>query len=169
MKNKRINLRIDKDIKMFLEVLSESKTRNISSIVREAIKQHLIKEFYPEYELDDTKNGLYLIKSLVFTEFVFWLYRKAFDPKISETKKFYIQLIELITECKKHRIFNSELLIEFDKVSEELNRVLYDNSYSERYFQFTSSDTNSFDYQVLADFMFTFRYDQEDNKVIHCI
>ncbi|WP_417371475.1 hypothetical protein [Gelidibacter japonicus] len=168
MKTTTINLRINQITKNQLEILSERKDENISSVIREAVNQFLDNEIYLEPELAKTKNGLHLIKTAGFTEFIFWLYQKTINPEVSEIREFYIQFIDLINECKKYPIFNSDLILEFDKVLSELNTIVYDEDNFKMYFQFANFGENSFDYQVLADFMYTFRYDQEDNKVIHC-
>lgn len=168
MKTTAITLRIDQITKDKLEILSESNDVNTSSIIREAVNQFLENENCLEPELAKTKDGLHLIKTAGFTEFIFWLYQKTIDSEVSEIHELYIQFIDLINECKKHPLFNPDLIFEFDKVLRELNTVVYDESNSEMYFQFPDFEENSFDYQVLADFMYSFRYDREDNKVIHC-
>lgn len=167
MKTTTINIRVDQITKDQLEILSENKDVNISSIIRDALNQYLENEIYLDLEIAMTKAGIHLIKTLGFAEFIFWLYHKATDPEITEIEELYIQFIDLINECKNYPIFNSDLIFEFDKVSEELNRVLYDDSHTEMYFHFPSSSENTFDYQVLANFMYNFRYDQEDNRIIH--
>tara|TARA_R110002072_G_scaffold7503_2_gene40613 strand:- start:368269 stop:368778 length:510 start_codon:yes stop_codon:yes gene_type:complete len=167
MKNTTINLRIDPFTKDQLEVLSEKKNVTVSSVIREAVNQFLDNEITLEPELVKTKEGLHIVRSIGFSEFVFWLYHKAFDPFESEIKELYQQFIDLIDECKKYPIFNPELIVEFEKVSRELKKVLYDDSYNKAYFEFSGRTENSFDYQVLANFMQTIRYDSDNNKVIH--
>ena len=168
MKNTTINLRVDKITKSQLEILSERKNVNISNIIRNAVSQLLENKIYFEPELARTKDGLHIVKTIGFTEFVFWLYHKTIDPEISEINELYIQFIKIIKECKKYPIFNSELTTEFDKVSTELKKIVYDKTYNPIYFQFSDLGANSFDYAVLADFMHTIRYDQDSNKIIHC-
>jgi hypothetical protein len=168
MKSTTINLRVDQITKDKLENLSESKNVNISGIIRDVLNEFLDNEIYLDPKITEAKYGLHLIKTVGFTEFIFWLYHKTMDSEITEIDELYIQFIKIISECKMYPIFNSELIVEFDKVSSELNRVLYDQNYNEANFQFPYSDENPFDYQVLADFMFTFRYDLINNEIIHC-
>jgi hypothetical protein len=168
MKSTTINLRVDQITKDKLENLSESKNVNISGIIRDVVNEFLDNEICLDPKITDAKKGLHLIKTVGFTEFIFWLYHKTMDSEISEIDELYIQFIKIINECKMYPIFNSELIVEFDKVSSELNRVLYDQNYNEANFQFPYSHENPFDYQVLANFMFTLRYDVNNNVIIHC-
>src|SRR5690554_3227741 len=98
MKTTIINLRIDQITKDQLDILSESKDVNTSSVIREAINQFIDNEINLDPEISKTKNGLHLIRTVGFSEFVYWLCRKGFDAEISEVNELYIQFIELINE-----------------------------------------------------------------------
>jgi len=168
MKTSMINFRVDKITRDRLELLGENNDINISSIIRDAVNQFLENEIFLDLEKANKKEGLHLVKTIGFSELIFWLYQKGIDSEITEIKEFYIQIIELINECKKYPIFNPKLIIELDKVSRELNSVVYDQNFHRNHFQFSGSYENPFDYNVLADFMYSFRYDEENNKIIHC-
>lgn len=169
MKTTTITLRVDENTKAQLENLSKIKGVNISKIIRESLTPHLKTEYNLNPKVARTKAGLHLMKTLAFSELIFWLYQKVIDPAISEIREFYIQHIEFINECKLYPIFNEELITELEKVEVELNKVLYEIGYGEEYFKFSGIDDNGFNYQVLADFMYTFRYDKDlEHEIIHC-
>ena len=112
------------------------------------------------------ESQLEVIQTLGFTELIFWLYQKRIDPGIIEIEELYIQFIDLISEFEQYPIFKPKVLHELAKVSKELEEILYGDMPRFDYFEFPQDGPNGFDYGVLADFMYTIRYDN-NNKVIH--
>lgn len=168
MKTSAINLRVDEITRDQLEKISKINGVTISTTIRKAVDEFLEDETILDPELFETKRGLHLVKTISFSEFIFWIYQKNLDPEIIEVDDLYVQIINLINECRNYPIFNPELMTELDKVSEELNRYLYDDSYDEYLFQFPDRKDDPFNYGVLEQFMFMLRYDSDNRKIIHC-
>ena len=169
MKSTILNIRIDKATRIKLNALSEKTGLNVSESIRDILNKFLNDQSLEEDEIPDYKEGIHLVRSVRFAEFIFWLYAKRYDPFDSELTEFYVQHIELIEECKLYPLFNSELLLEFEKVSLELKGLVYKDSNFGSTFQFASDGEKAFNYETLANFMYTIRYDEFDNKVIHCL
>lgn len=159
MKTSIINIRVNSEIKNKLESIANLKEKALSEVVREALIN------YSEAENNDhnyNENLPYSIfQTLGFAEFIFWLYQKRFDQEKCESKAMYQQFIELINEMRTNPYFYPEILDEIDKVYIELESTINNNEFFE-YFEFPiSSNKNSFDYEKLADFMYTIRYEDD--------
>ncbi len=160
MKTYTINTRIDFETLDKIQTLSETLDVKKSDIVRDALTEYFKGGF--DCEKDD--NPKYkLLQSLGFTELIFWLYEKARNPEVSEIDELYIELIEMINELNEQGLLKPDIQSELAMVTEELNQILYNKDYRKGYFDFV----NSFNYEVLADFMYTLRYDDDNNQVIH--
>lgn len=160
MKTYAINTRIDFKTLDKIQTLSDTLEVKKSDIVRDALNEYFNGEQNNKQEI----NPKYvLLQSLGFTELIFWLYEKARNPEISEIDELYLEFIELINELDNQGLLKPDIQSELVKVSEELKQVIYNEEYYKSHFEFV----NSFDYEILSDFMFTIRYDENNNKVIH--
>ncbi|WP_458627766.1 hypothetical protein [Winogradskyella sp. PC D3.3] len=158
MKNEFINIRISSDFKADLEILSNTKGISLSNLGREALN-----EYYNNTPVNEsTKTNLnndQLIQSLAFTEFIFWIYEKKNNPIISEMDYFYKQHLSLIEEMKTHPRFDIKILSEFNKIKVEIEDKLKGfKDYPEVFLFPTENHETSFNYSLLADFMYNIRY-----------
>lgn len=164
MKTYSLNIRIDEETNEQLQIISDCLNISKSVLARSAINDYLHnqnsqKEDHQKWGNEANK----LLQSLGFTELIFWLYEKARNPEVSEIDELYVNFIELISELIKQGFLKPEIQSELSKVSDELKQVLNNKGFSKSYFEFV----DSFDYEVLADFMYTLRYDEDNNRVIH--
>ncbi|MEP5254326.1 MAG: hypothetical protein ABJQ39_04630 [Winogradskyella arenosi] len=158
MKNEFINIRISSDFKADLEILSNTKGISLSNLGREALN-----EYYNNTPVSEpTKTNLNndeLIQSLAFTEFIFWIYEKKNNPTMSEMDFFYKQHLILIEEMKTHPRFNNKILNEFNKIKDEIEDKLQGfKGYPEVFLFPTENHETSFNYALLADFMYNIRH-----------
>ncbi len=179
MKATSLNVRFPEGLKNELESYSNLHYLSMSDTVRKAIEEHIKKEKNKEVQLHDISLGdinistsdIEILRSLTFTEFIFWLYYKREDPEKTEIDELFIQFIDLIDRMSKSIIFTEAIMTEFNKVKLELEKVLYDDGIKNRntyYFLFSQIDQpGSFDYDELAYFMYGIRYDDENEEIIH--
>lgn len=155
----KINIRIPQEIKNKIEELSIERGMTISEIAR---------NIFDHYFCSDKKDPeLDILQTLGFSELIFWLYNKREYPGINETDELYEQFIDLIYRMKFHELFNDEILLEFNKVSHELTRHL-SNMLANNELDFAiEGSSNSFNYDLLAEFMYTLRYDEQDNRILN--
>lgn len=161
MKTSIINIRINSEIKNKLESIAILKEKALSEIVREALIN--FSESINNNKLNRNENLPYSIfQTLGFAEFIFWLYQKRIDQEKCESKILYLQFIDLIKEMRNNPYFYPEILEEIEKVYIELESTINNDDFFE-YFEFPiSSNKNSFDYEKLACFMYTIRYEDDE-------
>ena len=149
MKTSTINLRLSVNTKETLDKLAYLNEKNVSDIVREAIELYLKND-------EEQKNNtqIDLVQTLSFTELIFWLYQKKEDPEITELSTFIEQITSTINEMNGHPLFDSEIMIEFNKVLLDINDISLDR---EHY-----SFPKTLNYDKLASFMYCIRYDVDN-------
>ncbi|GAA4289524.1 hypothetical protein [Aestuariibaculum suncheonense] len=163
MRTAVVNTRINSSLKDELEILSHLNGKTVSENVRQAIEAYLSDEV-SEYNTVDKKQNKYLdvLQSLSFTELIFWVYDKKRNPAIEEIDELYYAFLDLIREINENPLFTVEILAEFDKVSRELKKLLYEDGYFENF-----TFPLDFSYEKLSYFMHGLRYDELNQKVIH--
>lgn len=55
-----------------------------------------------------------MIQTLGFSELIFWIYEKQFNPDADEIDEFYLALIDIIAEINSHPLFSDEIINEFN-------------------------------------------------------
>lgn len=163
MKTSILNIRVSTNTKDELEILSSLINQPISNIVRESIETYLDNYLSPLMNTNLSVNDINILRSLDFTDLIFWIYDKKRHPEINETDYFYEKLLKSIEKLNSHPFFTNEILIEFNKISCELKNYLYGSAYAIDNFRFPEIVA----YQKLSDFMYALRYDFVNDKVIH--
>lgn len=170
MKTNVVTVRISDDQKSQLEDLGFEQGSSTSEIIR-----NIIEEFFSSTQnLEDTQNyfreeyeDIDIVQTLGFAELIFWIYEKKINPEKNEIKEFYIQIIDLITQFKKHPLFNDQICREFNKISIEIKDYLFNTNRSSEDFKFPfEGNPLSFDYDLFADFIYNIRYDKNGDKFL---
>ncbi|MCR8667413.1 ribbon-helix-helix protein, CopG family [Aestuariibaculum sp. M13] len=151
MKKKKLNLRIEEELVNGLDQLAYLENKTVSAVVREAVVNHLRQ--HELKQLPEHYNPLELLQSLGFSELIFWVYEKRFEPANTDEMFLYWNLIDIIEEIQINPIFPDTLKAEFRKVGREL-KVLTDESDYILDFSFPES----LNYSELAYFMYTLRF-----------
>ncbi|WP_418510593.1 hypothetical protein [Corallibacter sp.] len=170
MKSTVINARISQTLKDDLEILAILKNLSFSQMTRIALE-----EFYNNTPIDDipiNKDSQIkpvllednLLQSFEFTELIFWIYDKRIDSSINEIYEFYEQHLNLINEMHKHPRFNKKILTEFYKIRDELKFRLEGKWHGDEFHFSDAYNMDGFDYEVLRNFMYAIRYDENNNK-----
>lgn len=169
MKTSILNIRINERIKEELELIGLTRNQSVSELVRESLNTFIenSNECGKEHKYSNDQDSD-ILQSLGFAELIFFVCYKNFNPEICEIDELYIQFINLIKEMEGHPLFTPEIIKEFKKVSIELEMVLYHNKWKDGSFDFPFEGENAFNYEVLANFMHTVRYDEDNiTKIIH--
>ena len=171
MKNKVINIRIPSTFKDDLEILSKLKGLNLSDLGRKALNEYYntaqVEGYTNESNLEKASNSDRdeLLQSLAFAELVFWVYEKKNNPEMYEIDMFYEQHLALIKEMNGHPRFDSIILKEFNKIKVEIEEKVFGNKNDSDQFTFPKDNhSNSFNYGLLADFMYNIRYTKDQNQ-----
>tara|TARA_R110002073_G_scaffold57778_4_gene146616 strand:- start:6502 stop:7011 length:510 start_codon:yes stop_codon:yes gene_type:complete len=167
MKTSVINIRLNQDIKEELETLSKTEGKSISVIVREAINKFLKELISNKNENLELNEDEYLLQTLGFAELIFWIYDKRYNQELNEIDELYLEFIALIEAINKNPLFTEEIVFEFNKISNELKYYLNNKEHFKSTYEFPVSEKNLFDYDKFSHFMFSIRYDENNNKVIH--
>ncbi|WMI70256.1 ribbon-helix-helix domain-containing protein [Mangrovimonas sp. YM274] len=171
MKKESITIRVSEELNQDLEIYAMLHEKPKSEIIREGIENLLGTNVTQELKNDtivkiENRPNLNLVQSLSFTELIFWIYRKREDPEINEGTEFYIQHIKLLRKMNNHPLFTPEILIEFNKVLAELETYVWGEEWYDSDFSFPKNNPGGFDYEKLAYFMHTIRYDEDNNRVV---
>jgi hypothetical protein len=170
MKDTIIHTRVSENLKDDLLNFSYITDKSVSKIVRIAIEEYLVKTNNCKSEqgtIKEKSESLDLIQTLGFTELIFWIYDKKWDPEINESNEFYIQIMEIIEQLNHHPLFTNEIIHEFNKVSIELKEYLYDYEIEANWnFKFPTNCVNGFNYEKLSEFMYGLRYDVNNEKTL---
>lgn len=158
MKTSILNLRLDTRIKVALDEIGIAQDKSASAITRDAIDLYL-KENNPD--LPDIS----ILQTFGFAELIFWIMNKKDDPFIGETDSLYEQHYNLLVELNNYSIFSKEILVELNKVRDELADLL-NNVHDHYEFKFSTLH-GGFNYDELHGFMHTVRFDSDDNRVIN--
>lgn len=179
MKKSILNLRLDESIKQALEEKCLSKEIRISQGAREAIQQYVenVDELdvngsetnYSTGEIDDDEpyynEKFNLLKSWLFTRFLYWIMIKQQDPLIRLDYDLCKRYMKLANEISDNSFFTDEIKVEFLKVYKELYEYLYGNTH-DRY-QFRFAQYGGFDYSKLYAFMQDVNFNEEGMKTIY--
>jgi hypothetical protein len=179
MKKSILNLRLDESIKEALDAKCLENGVSVSKAAREAIKLYLEdqnslnnqhvegnesmeEDFYDEpfYSED-----FILLKSWLFTKFIYWVMNKRHDPFIRIDRNFCNQYMSLITEIENNSFFSDEMKAEFSKIYNELYEYLYRNTHNRCQFKFPQH--GGFNYSQLIIFMENKNYTEEGMEVVY--
>ncbi|MGJ5642807.1 hypothetical protein [Formosa sp. S-31] len=171
MDTTKLNIRVSQETKAELDLLSISQDIPLSKIVRLAISEYMDRLQHKDKNTVEVVPAQQpsLVQSLSFTEFVNWVHDKRYNPDIWDSEELYIQFIELILEMHTDPLFNDDILIEFNKILRELKLVVSEHENEELCdgeFSFVSNTINGFDYEKFRLFMYSIRFDEENNKIL---
>jgi hypothetical protein len=181
MKKSILNLRLDESTKEALDAKCLENGVSVSTGAREAIKLYLKdqnslnnqfaegnesmeEDFYDEpYYNEDFA----VLKSWLFTRFIYWVMNKRHDPFIRIDHNFCKQYMSLITEIENNSYFSDEMKAEFSKIYKELNEYLYGNTHNR--YQFKFPQHGGFNYSHLIIFMENMDCTEDGLKIITII
>lgn len=165
MKETIISIRVSEELKNELETISISKSTSVSKLVRDSLLFYTSNAEPEHTNPKCNKDEIDILKSLGFTEFIYWICDKQRDPEINEIDELYTQFINLIDEMAQYPLFQGEIMIEFQKIKLELNEYLKKDTHFK--VQFSFPEPNGFNYEILNSFMHTIRYDRSNNRILH--
>lgn len=167
MKSTVINIRVTEELKEELEIIGNETDISVSSLIRSILSDFVNaeKSIHVSSIENDKRNDV--LQSLGFTELIFWIYDKLRNPEINEIDDLYFQFIHLIEELEDHPLFTKEIMFELNKISDELRRYL-SGAIKNMDFSFSNIENeNYFDYEMLSQFLYGLRYDEDDNRVLN--
>lgn len=166
MKDSILTIRVSDEQKLKLEEYSYENDISISEIIRNMVDNELSEPeviYLGEGRYYDEAIDKPLLESHNFTSLIFWIYDKHFNPFADETDGFYYDLIDVIDQVNESRLFNAELHTELEKVKEELEKHLENNSFYK--FTFPHRE-DGFDYDVLRIAFYMIKYNSDNDKVV---
>ena len=167
MKKEVINIRVSSDFKKDLEMLCDLKGMKLSDLGRNALTEYLDSHI-DENNIDDNSDvGVEylpatkeddLLQSFAFAELVFWLYSRKTTRFMDEPLSIYEKHLNLINKMQEHRLFNSDILTEFNKIKKELEERIWVTAPTYRLLAGISTATFGERYGRLAGLAFGYIY-----------
>jgi len=166
MKDSVITIRVSEEQKLKLEAYSADNNISISKAIRNILDKEL-----SDPEVIDLGDGRYydeaidkpLLLSHNFTCLIFWLYDKYLNPHPDETDWFYYDMIDVIRQINRSRLFSKEFLTELEKVKDELEAYLLDNNMHQ--FTFPHRE-DGFDYEILRIAFHIIKFNSDNDEVV---
>ena len=174
MKKEVINIRVSSDFKKDLEMLCDLKGMKLSDLGRNALTEYLDShiddnniddnsdvgvEYLPTTKEDD------LLQSFAFAELIFWLYSRRTTRFMDEPISIYEKHLNLINKMQEHRLFNSDILTEFNKIKKELEERISGLKGDFHQFSFLSrGQQGSFNFDKFERFMNSIYVNSEEGK-----
>jgi len=165
MKNQIITLRVTTELKDKLDSLSNRKELSNSELVRPLIEKLCVEEkIIPlgDGRVYRTKKDNSLIKSLEFTDLVFWICDKYINQEAMEIESFYQEMITVISEIIKSDFFSKRMKDLLELIQDELLDHLNNNNL----ISFNFPEHPILTYDVFKEAMYTIRYNVDEELII---
>ena len=169
MEKEVINIRVSSDFKKDLEMLCDLEVMKLSDLGRNALTEYLDSQIddnrYVGVEYMPTKRDDDLLQSFAFAEIIFWLYSRRTTRFMDEPLLIYEKHLNLINKMQEYRLFNSDILTEFNKIKSELEEGI--NGIKGDCYQFSfwsKGHQGSFNFDQFEKFMSSKYVNSEEGK-----
>lgn len=146
-----INLRLPKELKQKIVKEANCHGLTVSKYVRGLLDDYFNGRLFDE-ELEQYKN-YWFVQSPEFLKLVVWMYTKKENNKRFEDVQELNGYISTIKKLEEH--LERNLVIEFDKVLQDILRIKTNKSFASKdYFEFTEDYAdNQFDFSLLENYI----------------